>query len=295
MWIPWDRRAHLNPESHVRSILPLLVVGACATAPAPEPIVPGTYEPTGEIILTVDGNPMHRDMLDFALERIPPQQLDMFVQSGQIKSLVEQMALGEALYRKAIEAGVHNDPEVASRMAMAQRDALAQGYIERELEAAVTEDKIKAAYDAQKVQFARPGAKVRVMVVDDMAKATEITEQLKAGGDFAEIAKTASIDKSTADKGGDFGWVTKGQLAESVDAGVFGGDTKGLIDPIEAGGKAFVVEVLDRRDVTPMEDVRDQLEASVKQEAVGEIIETMRAALKIEWVIDESKILTEEG
>ena len=65
-------------------------------------------------------------------------------------------------------------------------------------ETTVTEDEIKKEYEK------KYGPKViaRQIVVVTRAKAEEILDKLKAGADFATIAKAESIDRASARKGG---------------------------------------------------------------------------------------------
>src|SRR5262245_25869602 len=52
------------------------------------------------------------------------------------------------------------------------------------------------------------------------AKAEEIQAKIKAGGSFADLAKEYS-EGGTKDRGGDLGVVSKGELQEALDAGIF--------------------------------------------------------------------------
>src|SRR5512144_1951499 len=45
-----------------------------------------------------------------------------------------------------------------------------------------------------------------------LARAQEAEAKLKAGGDFAQVAKEYSDDPGSAGKGGDLGWFGKGQM-----------------------------------------------------------------------------------
>jgi peptidyl-prolyl cis-trans isomerase D len=53
------------------------------------------------------------------------------------------------------------------------------------------------------------------------AQAEALQKQLKAGGDFAELAKKNSQDPGSAQKGGDLGWVSRGQMVKPFEDAVF--------------------------------------------------------------------------
>jgi foldase protein PrsA len=72
-----------------------------------------------------------------------------------------------------------------------------------------TADQIKQYYDANKSQFAQP-EQVHVehilFAVKDKTLAQTVLAKVKAGGDFAALAKQYSTDPGSKDKGGDLGW-----------------------------------------------------------------------------------------
>jgi peptidyl-prolyl cis-trans isomerase D len=53
------------------------------------------------------------------------------------------------------------------------------------------------------------------------AQAEALLKQIKAGGDFAELAKKNSQDPSSAVKGGDLDWVSRGQMVKPFEDAVF--------------------------------------------------------------------------
>lgn len=52
-------------------------------------------------------------------------------------------------------------------------------------------------------------------------KAEDLIKKLDKGEKFAELAKKNSDDTATAKKGGDLGWITKGDMVEEFDAAAF--------------------------------------------------------------------------
>jgi parvulin-like peptidyl-prolyl isomerase len=60
----------------------------------------------------------------------------------------------------------------------------------------------------------------RTMTIDTMPHAQKILDQLKHGGDFGKLAKANSADAATSSKGGDLGWMARGQYAQTYGAAV---------------------------------------------------------------------------
>jgi foldase protein PrsA len=73
----------------------------------------------------------------------------------------------------------------------------------------VTDAEIKTYYDQNKAQFSTPAqvhAQHILVVTADKALAQSLLAQVKAGGDFAALAKKNSTDPGSKDAGGDLGW-----------------------------------------------------------------------------------------
>lgn len=265
-----------------------VLVGICAllaVACQPEQeTVPGTIEaPEGEVIGTVDGHPITQEMVDAVTERMPPEQLDRMKAMGQYQTFLDRIALGQVLYRQALDKGLHDDPEVKAAIAMAARDVLASEMVEEIGEAAVTDEKVKETYEAHAVQFARPQVKARHIVVKEQGEAADLKAQLEGGASFEELAAEHSIDPGTKDKGGDLGWFEKQRMFAGISEPAFAAEKGAILGPIETRMGYHVVLVEDKRDSTPLEDVRPQLEEMVKQEAVEAYITELEEAAKIEW------------
>jgi len=93
--------------------------------------------------------------------------------------------------------------------------------------------------------------------------AQKIIDQLKAGGDFATLAKRFSGDKSTAQKGGDLGWFPPDAMGNKNFADAIGllKNNEITSSPIQTQYGWHVLQLLGTRDRPPpsYEGVQDQL------------------------------------
>lgn len=117
------------------------------------------------------------------------------------------------------------------------------------------------------------------------AKAADLLKQVKAGGDFAEVAKKNSDDPGSAPKGGDLGWVTKGQMVPNFEATAFSLKKGEISNVIKTEYGFHIVQVTDREDarVKPFDEVKAELATESKKQLVFDrmqsSIEQARAAL----------------
>src|SRR5207247_2472799 len=80
------------------------------------------------------------------------------------------------------------------------------------------------------------------------AKAEGIVKQLRAGADFAKLARESSADPSSSNKGGDMGFIEKGSTVAPFDTAVFTMPLNTVGDPIRTPEFGYhIVKVLERR------------------------------------------------
>ena len=163
----------------------------------------------------------------------------------------------------------------------------------------VTEAELRAYYSRVQDRYRTPDrAQARHILIMTMgkpkeelpkleAKAQDVLKQVKAGGNFAELAKKYSHDPGSRDKGGDLGWVTRnGQMVKEFEDAVFAlkpGEISGLV---KTSYGFHIVQTLTKEParVRPFEEVRSELAEELKKQRVTDqlqnAIEQARAALE---------------
>jgi peptidyl-prolyl cis-trans isomerase D len=118
------------------------------------------------------------------------------------------------------------------------------------------------------------------------AKAEDILKQLRAGADFAEMAKKNSEDTGSAVKGGDLGWVTRGQMVPEFEKATFSLKPGVISDLVKTqyGFHIIQVQAHDSARVKPFAEVKDDLSKQWKQlrasEKMQQISDTAQAVLQ---------------
>lgn len=123
------------------------------------------------------------------------------------------------------------------------------------------------------IETPKPGAdgKVDPKAVDAArAKAQDVLKQAKATSDWTELAKKYSGDAGSKDKGGELGWLGKGQTVAEFDKVAFAQNKGQISDPVQTSFGFHIIQTEDKEDahLKPLAEVRPALEASVKQDKV---------------------------
>jgi peptidyl-prolyl cis-trans isomerase SurA len=151
---------------------------------------------------------------------------------------------------------------------------------------AVTEDEIKQYYDEN---YAGPaGGKqihiAHILITIDSPEekekalelAQEVSEKAKSGEDFGELAKKYSKDTVSAEKGGDLGYLDKGDLVPELEEVIQAMPVGEVSDPIESPSGYHIIKVLDTRalDESSLEDAREEIRQKLYREKAEKALKT---------------------
>jgi peptidyl-prolyl cis-trans isomerase D len=116
-----------------------------------------------------------------------------------------------------------------------------------------------------------PDGKVDQKAVDDArAKAMDVLKQAKATSDWTELAKKYSADPGSKDKGGELGWLGKGQTVAEFDKVAFSQSKGQISDPVQSSFGFHIIQTEDKEDahLKPLAEVRPALEETLKQDKI---------------------------
>jgi len=98
------------------------------------------------------------------------------------------------------------------------------------------------------------------------ARATAVLERLKKGEDFAVVAKEVSEDKANKDKGGDLGFIRRGNAEEAFESAAFALQAGELSGVVETRFGFHVIKVDERKAPRekPLAEVRDEIAETLR-------------------------------
>jgi peptidyl-prolyl cis-trans isomerase C len=167
----------------------------------------------------------------------------------------------------------------------------------------VSEADAKAVYDKNPNEFKRPEM-VRASHIlarfpenadaaakqKARAKIEGVLKDVRAGGDFAELARKHSEDGS-AQAGGDLNFFAKEQMVPSFAEAAFALQSGRVSDIVETQFGYHIIKTTDRRagGTVPFDEVKDQIAGYLRQQRQQEktdaLIEQLRAKAKIEVLL----------
>ena len=94
-------------------------------------------------------------------------------------------------------------------------------------------------------------------------KAGELAQKLRKGADFAALAKENSQDEANASKGGDLGWIVRGQTVPEFEKAAFSLSPGTISDPVQTVYGVHILKIAahEQARLRPVEEVRGEIES----------------------------------
>jgi foldase protein PrsA len=192
--------------------------------------------------------------------KYPPGQFDSILkQQGLTEADVQQILRQQLVIEKAVAPMVHvTDADIAAYFA-----------------------KNHATLDKP------PQVRARHILVADEKTADMIEGKLKAGGNFADLAKQYSTDPSTKDKGGELGFFGAGQMVPAFQAAAFALPVGAISAPVKSPFGWHVIQVEEKHPAIhatlagSMAQIKDTLTQQAQQQQIPVFLQQLRAKANI--------------
>ena len=131
------------------------------------------------------------------------------------------------------------------------------------------------------------------------AQAEDVLKKVKAGGDFAALAKQYSEDDTNKDNGGDLDYFGRGRMVAEFDAAAFAMKTGDISNLVKTAFGYHIIKVTDAKpdQTRPLAEVRTEIEDQLKwqkaQTEAERIAKSLEAATKTS--ADLEKMAKERG
>lgn len=234
-------------------------------------------------VAVVDGHPISRKLYDEYVNAVSNGAANLTQQ--QKDGLLENLVRGMVLAQWAESNGAAREDKVQTALELQRLNILSQGATEFFLkDKTPTDAEARAEYDQRAATMDKTEYRASHILVKTEDEAKQIIAQLKAGGNFAQIARAKSLDTGNKDKGGDLDWFAPAAMTATFAQAVSSmkkGETSAA--PVQTEYGWHVIRMVDTREATPppFEEVKDQMLKAVNARKTKEWIEGLMKQAKI--------------
>src|SRR5713101_565780 len=245
--------------------------------------LPVRAEDANPVLAKVNGSEIRQSDVALAEEELGPSlaQMDPATKKENVLSfLIDLKIVAKAAEDKKVE----NSEDFKRRLAFTRSRLLMDSLLATEGKAATTDEAMKKVYeDASKQIAGEQEVHARHILVETEDEAKAVAEELKKGGDFADLAKKKSKDPGAAD-GGDLGFFTKDQMVPEFSNVAFALEPAKISDPVKSQFGWHIIKVEEKRNrkAPEFEQVKGQIETYVTRKAQADYVSKLREAAKVE-------------
>jgi peptidyl-prolyl cis-trans isomerase C len=188
--------------------------------------------------------------------------------------------------------GLQLDPAVAAKLRWDAVNTMAKAYVEKVAAGwNMTEKAVRGFFEEHRANYAtKEAVHVRHILVESESEARTLLLEALSGKDFGELAAKASKDQGSAEKGGDLGWIEKGDTVPEFEQAAFSTAKGGFAGPVKSEYGWHVIQVLDKRPAAEgvYEAVKNQVVRDLQQSYLEKTLADLRKAAALS--IDEKQL-----
>lgn len=231
------------------------------------------------VVATINGTEItlgHMLMIRASLPDQYQQLPDEVLWDGILDQIVQQTVLSQ-----------QDSGEESRRVQLAleneRRALMAAQVIEDIVDDAVTDEAVQALYEETYLQ-GEPTEEFNAshILVATQEEAAAIAEEVRGGADFATVAQEKSTGPS-GPNGGQLGWFGPGMMVPEFQTAVEGMEIGAISDPVQTQFGWHVIKLNEKRVQAAPElaSVREELEATLSQDAVSQRIDELTASADV--------------
>lgn len=197
--------------------------------------------------------------------------------AGQFESLLKQQGLTEADVQLILRQRLILEKAVASKIKVSDAD-------------------VRAYFDKNHAVFDKPAQiRARHILVADLPTAQAVLAKLKAGGNWAALAKQFSTDPSSKDKGGELGFFGHGMMVKQFEDAAFGAKVGQIVGPVKSPFGYHIIQVEEKKPPTKASyasvqaQIRTQLTQQQEAQQIPVFLQNLRQTARIDVYDDRYK------
>lgn len=195
-----------------------------------------------------------------------------------VATIANNLLVRRILAQEAVRDGLDRDPEVLVQLAVLRDRVLSDARLARmdnqnAPSDAALEAHAREQYRLKPERFEQPAqTRASHILIDNtgpesLEQAKKLVADLRAGANFAELAKTLSTDKGSGAKGGDLGFFPAGRMVRPFEDGLNALQNPGDIsEPVESQFGWHIIRLDERKpkSVRPFDEVKATLMAEAR-------------------------------
>ncbi len=235
-----------------------------------------------ETTIIVNSQSLNPNLIDYISNELKSQ--GRVIDEEMKQNIIDRLIELEILTDVASKEGITSDTKFLSKIELTYMEMAYTEYLKKYLkEHPISNEDIEMAYTNFKKQFNEQEYKGQHILVKTKNEAKNLISKIKKGSDFSELAKSFSIDKASAEKGGDLDWFRLEDMVESFAKEVKGLQKNELSDVFQTQFGWHIFKLIEKKPLMPPElsEIKKRLEDDLKKRKLRDHIKELRRNAEI--------------
>jgi peptidyl-prolyl cis-trans isomerase C len=241
-------------------------------------------------IATVNGKPVPKARVEALIQQVTKsgQQQRSPELEAQVK---DEVVRREIFMQEAAKRGIPQSSDYVTQMELAKQMLLIRGLMEDfRSKNPVSDADAQAEYDKFKATNSGQEYRARHILVEKEEDAKALIAQIKAGGNFEELAKKNSKDTGSAEKGGDLDFANPNnfvpEFSKAMTALQKGEMTQ---EPVKSQFGYHIIKLEDTRPASfpAFDDVKAQIKQRIEQQKMAEFQDSLIKKAKTDYTFSK--------
>lgn len=244
---------------------------------------------SGDVLATVNGDPIFQEEIDELYERLPPQYKQFMTKESLLNQTIARELLLQAAEKENVKVADEEVYAVIDTMTLQSqitREQLEQQLAENNLtlddmvdeyrkqlvitkllnetvysNIKVSSEEITSYYNENMDLFEQ--VRASHILVNSSDEASRLLDMVRRGADFSDLAKTYSIDTFSAPQGGDLGYFTRNRMVKEFADAAFVLDVGEVSDVVQTNFGYHIIKVTAKK-IVPLNEARSQIEGFLR-------------------------------
>lgn len=248
---------------------------------------PEEIEAGPEVIAVIGSDEITKAEIARALERMPYKQKKLYQSSPErMGEFLDIYINQKILYTEAVKRGIDKRDDILEKTENFKKQLVGKTFGQEVLKSIrVSGSEIEDYYSIHKEDYEqidvseiyiRADPQKRITKDAALARAREVYEKAKAGGDWDELVKEYSDDETTREKGGVRGSVQRGEFGPAIDERIFGMKKGEITGPLEVSRGYFIIKIDEVAAPIPEGQLRRRVESQIINDKLVEYVNGLR-------------------
>lgn len=247
-----------------------------------ELISPPLEDSQGPVVAHLRGDDIHAGEVSRVLRESPEFRKALAEEdTDRLYQLIDEELNRTLLYRAAVDAGYHRNPDISQALYDYQREMIGQRFLQdlKRQASVVPNSEVERYYNEHRKEFTTPGqVSIALIKTNSAEKAEEALKALRAGASFGDAATSYSIDQITAKSMGVLGYVSEWQpdvpgigLAQGVLPKLMEIPAGQISKVVPLNGSYFIFRVINKipRNERTLDQVRGEIEKQIRERDIN--------------------------